>query len=35
MLYRRMKAVCNKPIAEMKQRELEAIWLWVKREYEK
>jgi superfamily II DNA or RNA helicase len=35
MLYRRMKLICNKPIAEMKQQELEAIWLWVKKEYEK
>jgi hypothetical protein len=30
-----MKLICNKPIAEMKQQELEAIWLWVKKEYEK
>ena len=33
MLYRRMKLICNKPVKEMNQSELETVWLWVKREY--
>ena len=33
MLYRRMKLVCPKPVAEMSQGELEKIWLWVRSEY--
>jgi superfamily II DNA or RNA helicase len=33
MLYRRMKLICNKPIAEMNQGELEKVWLWVRKEY--
>jgi len=33
MLYRRMKLVCPKPVAEMNQTELETVWIWVKREY--
>jgi len=33
MLYRRMKLVCPKPVAEMNQQELEAVWMWLKKEY--
>jgi hypothetical protein len=33
MLYRRMKIVCDKPVKNMNQSELEKIWMWVKREY--
>jgi hypothetical protein len=33
MLYRRMRLICNKPVDEMKQSELEQVWLWVCREY--
>jgi superfamily II DNA or RNA helicase len=33
MLYRRMRLVCEKPVAEMNVRELERVWLWVRREY--
>ena len=33
MLYRRMKLICDKPVADMNQKELETVWLWVKREY--
>jgi len=33
MLYRRMRIVCEKPVAEMNQGELEKVWVWVKREY--
>jgi len=33
ILYRRMKLICNKPIAEMNCEELEKIWLWVRKEY--
>jgi superfamily II DNA or RNA helicase len=33
MLYRRMRLVCAKPVAEMNQRELEKVWLWVRKEY--
>jgi superfamily II DNA or RNA helicase len=35
MLYRRMKLICNKPVAEMNQKELEEVWLWVRKEYVK
>jgi superfamily II DNA or RNA helicase len=33
ILYRRIKIICDKPIAEMNQKELEKVWMWVKREY--
>ena len=33
MLYRRMKLICPKPVAEMNQSELETVWVWVKKEY--
>jgi superfamily II DNA or RNA helicase len=33
MLYRRMRLVCEKPIGEMNQAQLEKVWVWVKREY--
>jgi superfamily II DNA or RNA helicase len=33
MLYRRMKLVCEKPVADMSQKELEKVWLWVRKEY--
>jgi hypothetical protein len=33
MLYRRIRLVCDKPVAEMNVRELERVWLWVHREY--
>ena len=33
MLYRRMKILCNKPVKEMNQGELEKVWFWVKQEY--
>lgn len=33
MLYRRMRLVCEKPVAEMNQRELEKVWCWVTKEY--
>jgi hypothetical protein len=33
MLYRRVRLVCEKPITEMNQRELETVWCWVKKEY--
>jgi superfamily II DNA or RNA helicase len=33
ILYRRMKLICNKPVKDMNQSELEKVWLWVKREY--
>jgi superfamily II DNA or RNA helicase len=33
MLYRRMKLICPKPVAEMNQQELEKVWLWVRKEY--
>jgi superfamily II DNA or RNA helicase len=34
MLYRRMRLVCEKQVKDMKQGELEKVWLWVKREYD-
>ncbi len=33
MLYRRMRLVVAKPVPEMRQAELEKIWLWLRREY--
>jgi len=33
MLYRRMKLICDKPVKEMNQSELEKVWIWVKKEY--
>jgi superfamily II DNA or RNA helicase len=33
ILYRRMKLICNKSVAEMNRQELEAVWLWVRKEY--
>jgi hypothetical protein len=33
MLYRRMRLVCEKPVSEMNHKELEKIWLWVRKEY--
>jgi superfamily II DNA or RNA helicase len=33
ILYRRMRLVCAKPVAEMNQKELEKVWLWVRKEY--
>lgn len=34
VLYRRMRLICNKPIAEMNRQELISLWQWVKKEYE-
>jgi hypothetical protein len=33
MLYRRMKLICDKPVAEMNQGELESVWVWLRKEY--
>ena len=33
MLYRRLKLICPKPVAEMNQQELEKVWIWVRKEY--
>jgi len=33
MLYRRMRLVCPKPVAEMTLDELGKVWAWVKKEY--
>jgi superfamily II DNA or RNA helicase len=33
MLYRRMRLVCERPVAEMNTKELEKVWCWVKKEY--
>jgi superfamily II DNA or RNA helicase len=33
MLYRRMRLVCEKPVKDMNQKELEKVWLWVRKEY--
>jgi hypothetical protein len=33
MLYRRMKLVCGKPVTDMNQKELEKVWIWVRKEY--
>jgi hypothetical protein len=35
MLYRRLKLICDKPVAEMNQAELEKVWMWVRKEYGK
>jgi hypothetical protein len=34
ILYRRMRLVCAKPVKDMNQKELTAVWLWVKKEYQ-
>jgi superfamily II DNA or RNA helicase len=33
MLYRRMRLICAKPVNDMNQKELTAVWLWVRKEY--
>jgi superfamily II DNA or RNA helicase len=33
MLYRRMKLLCEKPVKDMNQKELEKVWIWVRKEY--
>lgn len=33
MLYRRLRLIVPKPIAEMTGKELETIWIWLKKEY--
>jgi hypothetical protein len=33
ILYRRMKLICNKPVKDMNQSELEKVWLWFRKEY--
>jgi hypothetical protein len=33
MLYRRMKLICPKAVAEMNQGELEKVWIWIRKEY--
>ena len=33
MLYRRLKLICNKPVAEMNQQELEKVWVWLRKNY--
>ena len=33
MLYRRMRLVCPKPVAEMNQGELEKVWVWIRENY--
>jgi superfamily II DNA or RNA helicase len=33
ILYRRMRLICNKSIADMNLNELTAVWIWVKKEY--
>ena len=33
MLYRRLRLIVPKPIAEMTGKELEKAWMWVRREY--
>jgi hypothetical protein len=33
MLYRRMRLVCEKPVSDMNQKELEKVWIWVRKEY--
>jgi hypothetical protein len=35
MLYRRMRLICAKPVKDMNQKELEKVWLWVRKEYGK
>lgn len=33
MLYRRMRLVVAKPVSEMTGKELEKVWIWIRREY--
>jgi superfamily II DNA or RNA helicase len=33
MLYRRMRLICAKSVKDMNQKELEKVWLWVRKEY--
>jgi superfamily II DNA or RNA helicase len=33
MLYRRMRLICSKNIADMNLNELTAVWLWIRKEY--
>ena len=33
MLYRRLRLIVPKPVAEMTGKELEKIWIWLKKEY--
>jgi hypothetical protein len=33
ILYRRMRLVCEKPVKDMNQGELEKVWLWIRKEY--
>lgn len=33
MLYRRMRLLVQKPVADMTVRELEKVWIWLRREY--
>ena len=35
MLYRRLRLVCEKPVKDMSQGELEKVWIWVRKEYGK
>jgi hypothetical protein len=35
ILYRRMRLMCAKPVAEMNQKELIVVWQWVRKEYGK
>ena len=33
MLYRRLRLIVPKPVSEMTGKELEKIWIWLKKEY--
>ena len=33
MLYRRLRLIVPKPIADMSAKELEKVWIWLRREY--
>jgi superfamily II DNA or RNA helicase len=33
MIYRRMRLICAKPVKDMNQKELEKVWLFVRKEY--
>ena len=33
MLYRRLRLVVPKPVSEMTGKELEKVWIWLRREY--
>jgi superfamily II DNA or RNA helicase len=33
MLYRRMRLICAKPVKDMNQKELEKVWIWIRKEY--